>query len=68
MSNTVKVIGAPTSYKASLGGDRVYAVQTAVELIHAHVSSGCTSSTFDSHIANIGKYADAIEKAMEEKK
>ena len=64
MSDTVKVSGAPTSYKASLPEGRRYAVQTAAELIHAHVTSGCSPGTFESHIEKIGEYADAIEKAL----
>ena len=66
MSDKIKVTGSPTSYRANLPSGRRYAVQTAVELIHAHAASGCSPGAFDSHIENIGKYADAIEKAMEE--
>ena len=64
MSDKIKVTGSPTSYTANLPKGRRYAVQTAVELIHAHASSGCSLSALQTHIDDIGKYADAIEKAL----
>lgn len=68
MSDTVRVTGSPTIYKANLfHRTRIEAVQCALELIHAHASAGCTATNFEEHMNALSDYADKIEAAVNKK-
>ena len=68
MSNPVKVVGAPTSYKASLKyssatTQRIRAVEVALELIHADLS-GKGSYSLEQHMELLSSHADKIQAAL----
>lgn len=68
MSENIQVTGSPTVYKATVHeGHRISAVECALELIHAHASSGCSIASFNTHMDSLSEYADKIQAAVSKK-
>lgn len=68
MSDTIKVTGSPTAYKATLyENHRASAVVCALELIHAQSTGGRPASELGTHLEKLSEYADHIEAAVNKK-